>query len=640
MNHLDFGFYRVTSVSPEFKIADPEYNISKIEEFFQKNNNLESDLFLFPELAITGYTCGDLFFQDNLLDKTIKTFPILKKLSKDYSISMIIGFPIKVDGRLFNCAGFFHEGNLLGIVPKLFLPSTNEFYEHRWFTPSSYLNRDLIQIDGEIIPIGTDLIFKSNKYSFLSIGIEICEDLWTVEPPSGKLALEGATLIVNPSASPETLGKSHYRKELVNQQSARCLSAYAYSSSGSMESSTDLVYSGHLLLAENGIILEESREFNFGTNHITTDFDLQKMEQERLKNSSFSRAGFKSNFRTIHLSNTKLKTKPSLNRFYSPTPFVPSSLEKRTENCREIFQIQSTGLARRIIASRAKKLVIGISGGLDSTLALLVCIKALEKLNRPNSDVHAITLPGFGTTTRTKSNAEKLCDVLKVEFQSISIDSAVNQHFKDIGHDPTNHDVTYENSQARERTQILMDISNQKNGIVVGTGDLSELALGWCTYNADHMSMYNVNSGVPKTLVRYMIEYCADYEFKDIAGEILKDICDTPISPELIPHKDDKIVQETEAIVGPYKIHDFFLFYFVRYGFSPEKILYLANNTFKNEFSESNIKDWFGLFIKRFFTNQFKRSAIPDGMKIGSVALSPRGDWRMPSDSEFKAWLI
>jgi NAD+ synthase (glutamine-hydrolysing) len=638
MELIDFGYVRVAAISPQIRIADPDFNLKEIQKSLEICKKEKISICVFPELSVTGYTCGDLFYQEILLQKTISSILQLAKFSLETKVSFIAGFPLQIHGKIYNCAGFFHNGSILGIIPKTFLPSTNEFYEQRWFTPSTFLQDQTVSIGSEEIPIGTNLLFSCREYPFLRLGIEICEDLWAVHPPSSDLSLAGATLILNPSASPETLGKYKYRKDLVSQQSARTLCAYAYSSSGAWESSTDLVYSGHCLLYENGSLLAESERFTFSTQIIFSDFDLKKIQSERAKNTSYSRSIPNHSYRNILFNYTFAKPEKIV-RTYSKSPFVPSNTNERKEHCREIFQLQSTGLARRIIASKSKTLVLGISGGLDSTLALLVSKKAIEKFPDSKCKILAVTMPGFGTTSRTKSNAKELCNALDVPCIEISIEKAVLQHFSDIGQDPNVFDVTYENSQARERTQILMDLANKEQGIVVGTGDLSELALGFCTYNADQMSMYNVNSGVPKTLVKYMIEYCAEYEFQKSVRDILIDIIETPISPELLPHEADSITQETESIVGPYLLHDFFLYHSIRNLFSPEKILFLANICFEGMYSSTEIQKWFTLFIKRFFINQFKRSAMPDGVKIGSVALSPRGDWRMPSDSSFSAWL-
>jgi NAD+ synthase (glutamine-hydrolysing) len=497
-----------------------------------------------------------------------------------------------------------------------------------------------IVIEDHVIPFGTDLLFRASNMVDCTIGIEICEDLWAVEPPSGEMALAGATLIVNLSASDELLGKAEYRRELVKQQSARCLSAYLYADAGPGESTTDVVFAGHSFIAENGTILAETERFQFSTQMAITDVDIQRLTHERWLSSSFTTSASRQSFRfiTYQLVSERASKITSLRRHVSSTPFVPADPAQRARHCREIFDIQSTGLAKRIQHIHTQHVSLGVSGGLDSTLALLVTCRTFDVLGLPRQGIVAITMPGFGTTSRTRSNAERMAELLGVTLRRIPIVDVVRQHFRDIGHDETQHDVTYENAQARERTQILMDIANQINGLAVGTGDLSELALGWCTYNGDHMSMYHINAGVPKTLVRYLIEWCAESEYTGDTAKILHDICVTPITPELLP-VGDRQQQETETTIGPYLLHDFFLFYIVRYGFSPHKVFFLARQAFVDIYQPAEILIWMKVFYTRFFVNQFKRSAMPDGPKVGSVALSPRGDWRMPSDASGELWL-
>ena len=636
INLGQYGFIRIGSVSPEMRVADVEFNTEKIIEAMKSAKTENCHFLLFPELCITGYTCGDLFYQTALLESV---FPAIRKLceaSLKYDVSIVVGAPVKADSRLFNAAILISDNEIKGIIPKTFLCNTNEYYEERWFSSEFDRQSDEIEIGEKEIPFGTDLLFKVSGTDAV-IGIEICEDLWSLFPPSLYQASAGANLILNLSASDEYLGKSKYRDDLVRSQSARCLASYVYSSSGPGESSTDLVFSGKCLISENGHILNESGKYNFEI--IYADIDIQKLETERLKNNSFASSGSDQIFRIIELNIPNTEDIRIL-RPISKMPFVPSNKNEKADNCKEIFEIQATGLAKRIKHIGLKNVVIGLSGGLDSTLALLVCLKAFKKCNLDLSGINCISMPGFGTTSRTKTNAQKLAESMGVSFRNIPIKKAVEQHFKDINHEPDNYNIVFENSQARERTQILMDIANQQSGIVIGTGDLSELALGWSTYNGDHISMYGVNSGVPKTLVRYIIEWCAEEEFSGDISNILQDICNTPISPELLP-PDSKgnIIQKTEESVGPYILHDFFLYYFVRWGFPPNKILLLAKIAFDGDFSEAELRKWLKIFIKRFFGQQFKRSCLPDGVKVGTVALSPRGDWRMPSDAINKLWL-
>ena len=624
------------------RVADIGFNQASHISALRAASRQGAALALFPELGLTGYTCGDLFTQSLLRDQAIDALVEIAKATKSQQTHAIVGLPLAIDHRLYNCAAVLGSGRILGIVPKTFLPTTGEFYEERWFTEGRDLTPTTVSIGQQVVPVSTDLLFVDEDPR-LAFGIEICEDLWAVNPPSGNLCLAGANLICNPSASNELLGKKTYRRELVKQQSARCLAAYAYASAGPGESTTDVVYSGHCMIAENGVISAESPRFNFGTQFITADIDLDRLGHERLINSSFSAGKSTQSMQRISVSVTqKASTKPKLGTLRSSVsmPFVPTDPAFRAETCQEIFAIQSTGLAKRLKHVGARKVVIGISGGLDSTLALLVTIRAFDLLGLDRKGIIAPTLPGFGTTNRTRGNAEKLVKLLGGTLRVIPIGPAVNRHFEDIGHDPELHDITYENSQARERTQILMDLANQVGGFVVGTGDLSESALGWCTFNGDHMSMYHVNIGVPKTLVRYIITWCADSEFSGTTTAVLHDIADTPISPELLPAaKNGEILQQTESVVGPYELHDFFLYHMVRHGARPAKILFLAEIAFSGNYERKIILKWLSVFIRRFFSQQFKRSAMPDGPKVGSVALSPRGDWRMPSDASAALWL-
>ncbi len=635
----ELGMIRVAAVSPTLKVADVAFNLAAIEEATLQAADQGVQLIVFPELALTGYSCGDLFYQQSLLENVREGLKTLTALSEQTGMILIAGAPVRQSGRLFNAAVVMSHGRICGVVPKTYLPNTQEFYEERWFSSAVDLVDDQLTWLDEAPPFGTDLLFDVDGMPDCLFGIEICEDAWVASPPSGAMAAAGATLLINLSASPEILGKCTYRKALVESQSARCLAAYLYASAGPGESSTDLVFSGHSLVAEYGQILSETKRFQFETQMAVADIDIQRLVHERLRNNSYAACQADQDFLLIPVEVTERQA-DNLLRPIARTPFVPVGVAERQERCEEIFAIQTTGLMKRLQHTGSQKVVLGISGGLDSTLALLVTVKAFDRLNWSRDDVVAVTMPGFGTTARTKGNAEALAAELGVTLRTISIDAAVRQHFADIGQDPEKHDITYENSQARERTQILMDLANQVGGLVVGTGDLSELALGWATYNGDHMSMYGVNASVPKTLVRYLIEWCAEAEFSGKAAEVLHDVCATPVSPELLPpDADGDISQKTEDHVGPYELHDFFLFQVVRNQFAPRKILDLACRAFAEDYSKAEILKWLKLFYSRFFAQQFKRSCLPDGPKVGSVSLSPRGDWRMPSDASSALWL-
>jgi NAD+ synthase (glutamine-hydrolysing) len=640
----DLGFLRVAVVSPELQVADVESNVRMTVAALQAAARRGCSLALFPELGLTGYSNADLFYQALLLEKARAALAAVARATELHAIAAVVGLPLAVRGRLYNCAALASGGQVLGIVPKTCLPNTDEYYEQRWFTSAAYCTEKMVELDGENIPFGTDLLFQAENLAHCLIGIEICEDLWAPSPPSGDMATAGATVLLNPSASNELLGKAEYRRDLVKQQSARCLAAYLYTSAGPNESTTDVVFSGHALIAENGITLAETERLSFDMQIATADIDLQRLVHERLKNSSFSTSLPRRAFRLIpfqlSLAAPKESDQARLQRPLSAAPFVPADPAQRAKHCREIFSIQSAGLAKRLKHLDAKQVTLGLSGGLDSTLALLVTIKAFDRLNLPRQGIVAVSMPGFGTSNRTYTNAERLAKLLQVNWRVIPIHAAVRQHLQDIGHAEQVHDVTFENAQARERTQILMDLANQIGGITIGTGDLSELALGWSTYNGDHMSMYHVNAGVPKTLVKYLVEWCADSEFSGEASAVLRDICATPISPELLPPgQGDAISQSTEDTIGPFLLHDFFLFYTVRYLFSPRKVFYLARQAFHSSYTPEEILKWMRVFYQRFFAQQFKRSAMPDGPKVGSVALSPRGDWRMPSDASSRLWL-
>ncbi|MGK2905648.1 MAG: NAD(+) synthase [Desulfuromonadales bacterium] len=635
----DLGMIRVAAVSPALKVADVAFNLAAIEEATLQAADQGAQLVVFPELALTGYSCGDLFYQQLLLETVRDGLKTLRILSGQTGMILIVGAPVRQSGRLFNAAVVMSHGRICGVVPKTYLPNTQEFYEERWFSGAGDLVDDQLTWLDEAPPFGTDLLFDVDGMPDCLFGIEICEDGWVASPPSGAMAAAGATLLINLSASPEILGKCSYRRALVESQSARCLAAYVYASAGPGESSTDLVFSGHSLVAEYGQVLAETQRFQFETQIAIADIDIQRLVHERLRNNSYAASQAEQDFLLVPVEVAE-RPADKLLRPIARTPFVPADIAERQARCEEIFAIQTTGLMKRLMHIGSRKTVLGISGGLDSTLALLVTVKAFDRLKWPRQDILAITMPGFGTTGRTRGNAAALAGELGVSLRTISIDAAVHQHFTDIGQDPAKHDITYENSQARERTQILMDLANQTGGLVVGTGDLSELALGWATYNGDHMSMYGVNSSVPKTLVRYLIEWCAEAEFSGRAAQVLHDVCATPVSPELLPpDADGDISQKTEEHVGPYELHDFFLFQVIRNQFAPRKILELACRAFAEDYSQTEILKWLKLFYRRFFAQQFKRSCMPDGPKVGSVSLSPRGDWRMPSDASAALWL-
>lgn len=633
-------FARVAAVTPSLKLGDIKENSDSIISNILSLDKKDVDVIVFPELCLTGYTCGDLFHQETIhLSSQKSLINIVEKTKKCSSIS-ILGTPFPCNGRIYNCAVVIGHGQIYGLIPKVCIPNTNEFYEKRWFSSGKNVKNFNVNIDKyENIPFGTDIIFESFNKDW-KLGVEICEDLWGVIPPSSIQAINGANLIANLSASNDLVGKAEYRRELVSQQSARCVSGYIYSSSGFGESSTDLVFSGHRIIAENGIILSEDDNFLSSDEFIISDIDIQMLEHDRHKNTEFKSSAINNTIRIIPFLNKNIKNTRGISRVDKRQPFVPSNKLERQHVCDQIFNIQAAGLAQRLKHMGFPTPVIGISGGLDSTLALLVTIQAQEMLGRKTSDIFAVTLPGFGTSKRTLNNAKKLIEGLGINFQSISINDSVRQHFKDIGHDENNHDVVYENAQARERTKILMNIANQKNGMVVGTGDLSEAALGWCTFNGDHMSMYHVNIGVPKTLVQYVIESCSYMDrFKNISDTLVS-VLETPISPELLPlDKSGKQLQETELTVGPYEVHDFFLYHFCRYGRTPTEIFHRAKKVFIDDFDEKSILSFLEVFYRRFFSQQFKRSTMPDGPKVGSISLSPRGDWRMPSDANSNLWL-
>ena len=630
---MKYGFVKVAAAVPAVKVADVDYNIQQIESVIAQAEGRGIEVIVFPELCITGYTCQDLFKEQLLLDRAESGIITLLDFTRKLDIISIVGLPVVINGLLYNCAAVIQGGQLLGLVPKTYLPNYAEFYEKRWFASAQDMNPITCIYAGNTVSVSAEpkVFVTSDGMKF---GVEICEDVWAPIPPSNNLALSGADIIFNLSASNELIGKHAYLKSLLAQQSARTISGYVYASSGFGESTQDVVYGGNAMIFENGQLLVEGDRFSFSPQIQQCQIDIEKLRVERRQNTTFINA-------QRHSHAVEVTCKPvqphefELQRSIDPHPFIPKN-EDMQSACEEILNIQVAGLAKRLYHINAQKAVIGISGGLDSTLALLIIVKAFDKLDLNRKGIIGITMPGFGTTDRTHNNAVKLMQTLGVTIREISIAEAVTQHFKDIEHDKNLHDITYENSQARERTQILMDVANKENAIVIGTGDLSELALGWATYNGDHMSMYGVNAGVPKTLIRYLVTYVSS----EMATETLLDIVDTPISPELIPaDKHGNIKQKTEDLVGPYELHDFFIYYFLRYGFSPKKIFMMAQKAFANTYDDATIKKWLTTFCRRFFNQQFKRSCLPDGPKVGSVSLSPRGDWRMPSDASSALWL-
>lgn len=629
---MKFGFIRCCAVTPDIKVGDCIYNSKNIADKIKEISINNTEIAVFPELVVTGYTCGDLFNQRALLDEALSALKYIIDETKELNIISVIGLPYEHRGNLYNCAAVIYSGHTLALIPKTHLPNYNEFYEMRWFTPALDETQN-IDFLGDNIPFGTKIIIRSKNLPQLKLAVEICEDLWCVNPPSGCHALAGATIIANPSAGNEITGKAEYRSSLVSSQAARTISAYVYACAGYGESTTDVVFSGHNIISENGITLAESKPFE--NSAVYADVDVLRLTSERQKNTSFRAYDHGYSYIDIDFK----ENTGDINRFIDPNPFVPNDLTKRAKRCEEILNIQSYGLKKRIDHIGAKNVVIGISGGLDSTQALIVTARAFDLLKLDRRGIIAVTMPCFGTTDRTYNNAVELVNALGATLVEVNIKDAVRQHFSDIGHNEAIKDLTYENSQARERTQILMDLASKYNGFVIGTGDLSELALGWATYNGDHMSMYGVNCSIPKTLIKYLIRYYADTSDSSLKA-ILEDILDTPVSPELLPpDKNGNIAQITEDVVGPYELHDFFLYNMMRLGFEPEKIYYLANIAYKNKYDKAVIYKWLRNFYWRFFSQQFKRSCIPDGPKVGSVSLSPRGDWRMPSDASVNIWL-
>jgi NAD+ synthase (glutamine-hydrolysing) len=636
---MDHGFIRVAAAVPELKVAGCGYNTGKIIDMIKEATKAGVQVIVFPELSLTAYTCADLFQQRLLLKGALEGLKRAAESTKRLGIAAIVGLPVFADNQLFNCAAVIQDGRVLGIVPKTYIPGYGEFYEERWFASGKDVKSSSLDLWGSQVPFGTDLLFEAKGKSNVCFGVEICEDLWAPIPPSSYQAVAGAVMIFNLSASNELIGKHEYRRELIRQQSGKCIAGYIYASSGVNESTTDLVFGGYAMIAENGGVLEESERF-LRSGHITmTEIDVQKLENDRIRNTSYMSGDDSRSFRRIPFGLYDRKT-DELKRRVDPHPFVPSNEAERDIRCKEIFSIQTAGLGKRLSHTGVKNAVIGISGGLDSTLALIVTAKTFDLLGIPRKNITAITMPGFGTTDATYNNSLQLIKSFGAEAREINIKESCLQHFKDIGHDADIHDVTYENVQARERTQILMDIANKQGGIVVGTGDLSELALGWCTYNGDHMSMYSVNCGIPKTLVKYLVKWAKDNVADEETAQVLQRILDTPITPELLPpDTSGKIQQKTEDIVGPYELHDFFLYHALRYGAEPSKVLFLAKQAFKGVYDDETINKWLVKFYKRFFSQQFKRSCLPDGPKVGTISLSPRGDWRMPSDASAEEWL-
>ena len=636
MHINEYGFLRVAASSPKLRVADCDYNTAEIKSVIARAAKERVQILCFPELCITAYTCADLFFQTALQRKALASLNELADFMKDKpALIAIVGLPLRVKSSLFNVAAVISAEGILGFVPKTYIPNNNEFYEKRWFASSADLCDFFVEIDGENVPIASEgMVFKT---PFGNFGIEICEDLWMPVPPSSKLAMQGADVLFNLSASNELVGKNHYRKSLVLQQSGRCNAAYVYASAGWGESTTDLVFSGACFIAENGSMLTESKRFSQDSELIIADIDIDALRNDRLKNTNYTEI--------VPDSATEIDcfiesvSPKKMARAFNPHPFIPAK-ESENESLSEVFSIQTHGLAKRLLHTGINTVTIGVSGGLDSTLALLVTIKTFDMLGLPRENIYGITMPGFGTTDRTYNNAVSLMKSAGVTIKEISIVDAVTQHFKDIEHDIHTHDVTYENGQARERTQILMDYANKIGGLVVGTGNLSELALGWATYNGDHMSMYGVNTSVPKTLVASLVRWIADTQMDEPARKILHDVLDTPFSPELLPaDKDGNIAQKTEHFVGPYELHDFFLHRMLRYGDHPKRVFFIAQQAFGSDYSSDEMLKWMKVFYKRFFAQQFKRSCMPDGPKVGSINLSPRGDWRMPSDAAVNVWL-
>ncbi len=635
---MNYGYVKVAAAIPRVRVADCKFNAGQIERQIVAAEEKGIRIMTFPELSITGYTCSDLFAQQLLIEEAETWMAQIADNTRRLDIISIVGMPVALNGSLLNAAVVIQKGKVLGVVPKTYLPNYKEFYEKRWFTSACEIKDNSVRLCGQAVPLGKNLLFETPDVTF---GIEICEDLWAPAPPSSMLALQGAEIVFNMSADTEAIGKHAYLRSLVSQQSARCIAGYVFSSCGFGESTTDVVFAGNGLIYENGVLLAAGERFSFGEQIVVSEIDAEYLRTERRVNTTFAmcRSCTPTDAPVLRVPTERVDGKETeLTRHYTPHPFVPQGAAL-DEHCEEIFSIQTSGLAKRLLHTRAGSAVVGISGGLDSTLALLVCARTFDKLGWPRKRITGVTMPGFGTSDRTHANATTLMDSLGVTTREVGIGDACIQHFRDIGHDAGVHDVVYENAQARERTQILMDIANQTSGLVIGTGDLSELALGWATYNGDHMSMYGVNAGIPKTLVRHLVKWVAENGVDEASRATLLDIVDTPISPELLPADGPGIGQMTEDLVGPYELHDFFLYHFLRCGSRPAKIYMLATRTFHGAYDAQAVRKWLAVFFRRFFSQQFKRSCLPDGPKVGSISLSPRGDWRMPSDASADAWL-
>ena len=632
------GFIKVAAGTPKIKAADCAHNAEAIIALMKDAAAQNVKVLCLPELCITGYTCADLFLQDTLLDGAERALATILHATRDLDLLTAVGLPVRRENKLYNCAAVIQRGKLLGLVPKTNIPNYGEFYEERWFASGAEMDVSFSFCGAACVPFGSSQLFRCQNVRGLTIGVEICEDLWAVDPPSNRLAALGATVILNLSASDEVAGKANYRRALVSGQSARLVCGYVYADAGEGESSTDLVFAGHNMIAENGTLLAEHR---FHTGLTVSEIDVMRLAYERRRMNTFPSRNDRLDKLTYGMNTTGFLLELSdtvLTRPISPTPFLPADAGHRAERCQEILNIAALGLKKRLEHTNAPRAVLGLSGGLDSTLAILITARAFDLLDRERKDILAVTMPCFGTTRRTRSNAELLAEELGADFLEVNIGDAVRQHFADIGQSMDDHSVTFENGQARERTQVLMDLANRHNGLVIGTGDLSELALGWATYNGDHMSMYGVNASIPKTLVRHLVAYEADRQGGRL-GKVLRDILDTPVSPELLPPKDGEISQKTEDFVGPYELHDFFLYYAIRWAFPPKKVLRLAEYAMRGRYEWDEILKWLKNFYRRFFAQQFKRSCLPDGPKVGSVTLSPRGDWRMPSDAVATLWL-
>ena len=627
------GFVKVAAVTPDIRVADVDYNTEKICAAIDEAALEHAKIVVFPELCITGYTCGDLYLQDVLLNSAKQALNRIVKHTRDKDMLVFVGLPLDVEGKLYNVAAALNRGEILGLTTKTFLPNYGEFYEMRQFTPGPDVSRDIL-FEGSQIPFGPQILFQATTMENLIVSVEICEDVWSPIPPSIKAALEGATVIVNCSASDEIAGKDSYRRTLISGQSARLISGYVYANAGDGESTTDVVFGGHNIIAENGVVLKETKRYK--NDIVYSEIDIERIMGERRRNTTF-RMECRPTLRRVPFYIEMEETE--LTRMFPKNPFIPANEKIREKRCEEVLTIQAMGLKKRLAHTHAKTAVVGISGGLDSTLALLVIARAFDLLGKDKKEIYAVTMPCFGTTDRTYRNACEMSKKLGATLMEVPIAEAVSVHFRDIGHDPENHDVTYENAQARERTQVLMDIANANGGMVIGTGDMSELALGWATYNGDHMSMYGINSSVPKTFVRYLVKHSADTAKDQELKRILYDVLDTPVSPELLPPKEGHIAQKTENLVGPYELHDFYLYYFLRFGYAPSKIFKLAERAFADRYDSVTILKWLETFCRRFFAQQFKRSCLPDGPKVGTVALSPRGDLRMPSDACAATWL-